>query len=175
MKTSKILFTCKNFDVVEDSFISNKQKKNYIYIKKSDAVGIIPVTKSGKVILIKHYRYPLNKYYWEIPAGRIELKEQIDDAAQRELNEELGLFANELNYFDTIYSLPSFCSEKIHVFIAKSMTPCQKSNSIDEADLHSEEFSFDDCEKMILNNEIESTASALVLLKYFSLLRQNKL
>lgn len=66
------------------------------WVKKKDVVVIFPITNEGKVVLIKSYRVPLEKYVIELPAGLVDRKgESLEDVARRELMEETGYHAGK--------------------------------------------------------------------------------
>jgi len=77
--------------------IASRRKRSelYLYHKStvSDAVRILPYIKKGNelyVILIKEYRYAVNRYLYELPAGLVDMGETEEQAASRELKEEIG-------------------------------------------------------------------------------------
>lgn len=62
-------------------------------INKAEGIVIYPILKDepGKIVLIKQFRYPLNDYLYELPAGLIDEGEDANKAAVREMKEETGL------------------------------------------------------------------------------------
>ena len=65
-------------------------------IRHVGAVGVIPMTDDGKVIIERQFRYPLNRIVTEIPAGKLDsFTEDRLSAAKRELEEETGYTAKE--------------------------------------------------------------------------------
>lgn len=62
-------------------------------IHKAEGIVIYPILKSDptKIIMIKQWRYPLNDYLYELPAGLIDGEESASEAAIREMKEETGL------------------------------------------------------------------------------------
>src|SRR5919199_1293296 len=54
------------------------------------AVGVVPVGDDGRILLIEHYRFITDTTGWEVPAGRVDPLEELEDAAARELREETG-------------------------------------------------------------------------------------
>ncbi len=77
-------------------FVSRNQKENIKVITKSErAEGIIIFSISKEnpdnLVMIKQYRYPLDDYIYELPAGLIEVGEEAEEAAVREMLEETGL------------------------------------------------------------------------------------
>lgn len=63
--------------------------------------------KQDRVVLIRQYRYPLDDYIYELPAGLVEAGEDYRNAAVRELKEETGLTL-ELLQVDALYERPYF-------------------------------------------------------------------
>ncbi len=72
----------------------------------------------GKIALVKQYRYLYGKSIYEIPAGKIDVNEQPEKAAERELLEESGYKAQVKHFLD-IYPTPGYTDEIIHIFIAE--------------------------------------------------------
>ncbi len=85
------------------------------------AVAILPVTDDGRLILIRQYRHPVGEVIWEVPAGLVEEGEDLEQAAQRELREEIGYRALELLRGPSFLPSPGFCDEVIHLFLAMGL------------------------------------------------------
>ncbi|GCF93239.1 ADP-ribose pyrophosphatase [Enterococcus florum] len=86
-------------------------------------VGIIPITKENKLVMVKQFRKPLEKVVLEIPAGKIdpgEGKEPIKTAV-RELEEETGYHAETLTYVNEMYLSPGFSNEKLYIYAAADL------------------------------------------------------
>lgn len=102
-KTKK-LFDGKFISLWAREFIDGAGKRQiWEFIRKNDVVAIFPVTDDGKVVLIKNYRVPLQKYVIETPAGLTDkLGESREELAKRELLEEAGYTASKF------YPLPPY-------------------------------------------------------------------
>ncbi|SNZ10492.1 ADP-ribose pyrophosphatase [Terribacillus aidingensis] len=87
-------------------------------IKHPGAVAIIPITKEGKIIFVEQYRKALEKSIVEIPAGKLELGEAPEVTAVRELEEETGYTAKQLNKLGSFYTSPGFADELLHLYEA---------------------------------------------------------
>lgn len=72
---------------------------------------------NGKIALVKQYRYLYAKAIYEIPAGKMDLGEEPDKAAARELCEETG-YSAELKKLLDIYPSPGYTDEVIHIYFA---------------------------------------------------------
>ncbi len=85
-----------------------------------------------QVLLIRQYRYAADGYLYEIPAGRLDPGENPRDCAARELKEETGCTAEEVDYLLTMYTTPGFTDEKIHIFMATGLTAGETKHEADE-------------------------------------------
>ena len=91
-------------------------------VRHIGAVGIVPMTEDGKVIMEKQYRYPLGRIVTEIPAGKLDSKtEDRLAAAKRELEEETGLVADEWISLGAYIPAAAYCDEVIELYLAKGL------------------------------------------------------
>ncbi|MBQ9757956.1 MAG: NUDIX hydrolase [Clostridia bacterium] len=127
-------------------------------------VGILALTKDGKIPLVRQFRKPIEKAIWEIPAGKLDKNEEPKMCGIRELKEETGYIAKEIVSLGFLYPSPGFANEVTHIFFAKGLEKGEVSPDEDEY-LDIEEFSVDDVRKMILNNEINDAKSVIAFLK----------
>ena len=85
---------------------------------KHRAIGVLPVADDGEIWLVGQYRYTLDRYSWEIPEGGAAERETASDAALRELREETGLIAGQLERMATAHLSNSVSDEEAFVFRA---------------------------------------------------------
>ena len=85
---------------------------------KNQATGVVPIDKSGNVILVGQYRFPFNAYSWEIPEGGGELSATALESAQRELREECGLVARRWMEIQCLDLSNSVSDERSTAFLA---------------------------------------------------------
>lgn len=86
---NKYGYTLYDDDVITPSGGSGK----YMVLECKPYVAIVALTPSQEVVLVRHWRYPVNSEFLEIPAGGIDERETPQDAAIRELSEETGYTA----------------------------------------------------------------------------------
>ena len=67
----------------------------YAYIKHPGAGMAVPVTADGKFVLVKQYRFAIQRYLLEFPAGTLEVGEEHDATIKREIEEETGYRASQ--------------------------------------------------------------------------------
>lgn len=87
-------------------------------IEHGGAVGIVPLRKDEKVILVKQYRHPINDFLLEIPAGLFHEGESALECAIRELKEETGCVSKQVIKLADFYTTPGYSSEKFHLYLA---------------------------------------------------------
>lgn len=122
-----------------------------------------PAADDPQVLLIRQYRYAAEGYLYEIPAGRLNPGEDPKDCARRELKEETGCSAGQLEHLLTTFTTPGFTDEKIHVFMATGLEAGHTSHEADEfLELHPTLLSR--ALEMVESGEIQDAKTALALL-----------
>lgn len=88
--------------------------------KKANAVCMVPIYEDGKFLVCREFRYPLNDYCWEFPAGLVDEGETVEQAAVRELKEEVGLDKAEvIKVMPAGFSSAGMTDERVAVAILK--------------------------------------------------------
>jgi ADP-ribose pyrophosphatase len=106
-------------------------------IRHPGASAVVPFISdpSGddpQLLLLKQYRYAAEQFLYEIPAGRLEPGEDPRDCAVRELREETGCTARQMEFLVTIYTTPGFTDERIHLFMATGLERGETAHEADE-------------------------------------------
>ena len=130
-------------------------------------VAAVPVLDDGRIVLIRQFRYPLGKYIWEIPAGKLDSGQTPRDTIARELEEEIGYTAGTLTEMCSFYSSPGFCDEVIHLFIARDMVSCARRPETGEH-ITPAAHTLDECLEMIASGEIMDGKSVIGILRFNS-------
>ena len=140
---------------------------------KNIAIGIIPIDEDNNTWLVGQYRFPINKYSWEIPEGGCPLNTDPLTAAKRELLEETGLVAEEWKPILTMYLSNSVCDEFAIIFIAKNLT--QENPQPEETEqLTIKKIKLEDAFKMVNTNEITDAVSIAALQKLEIMMLKNE-
>lgn len=92
-------------------------------VEHSNCVAVIAVDVTGNILLVKQYRKSVEKELLEIPAGGIDPGESPAEAVEREMREETGLQPKNIERLGGFYSSPGFCTEYLHLFLARDMVP----------------------------------------------------
>ncbi len=128
-------------------------------------VTAIPVLEDGRLLLIRQFRYPIGKFIFELPAGKMDTGQSPPDTIARELEEEIGYTAGQLSYECTFYTTPGISNEAIHMFTARDLTPCAQ--RLEEGEhITVEAFSIEECLQKIKTGEINDGKTILGILWY---------
>ena len=155
INSSNIVFKGKVFDIKIDQILydSGNSGVREIVLHKGGAV-VLAITKEKRIILVKQYRWPLKKFFLELPAGKLEKNEDPLDCAKRELLEETGITAEKFVKLGTIATSPGFCSELLHIYLAERLTRGIHNREEGEEGMEIFEFTLDEIKNMIMKGEI---------------------
>jgi len=87
------------------------------------AVVVLPVLKTGDIVLVRQFRTAADRDMLEVPAGLMEPDETPMAAAHRELGEETGFVSACLTPLFEGFPTPGFCTEYMYFFLATDLTP----------------------------------------------------
>ncbi len=160
LKKSEILFNGKVFDLQVDKleYTSGNEGIREIAVHPGGAV-IVALTSEGKVIFVKQFRYPLQKVITELPAGKLDKGEDPLNCAIRELEEETGYKSNDIVKLGYIYTTPGFCTETLHIFLAKNLVAGNHNREEGEYGMEVSEYSFEEIDEMIRTGELSDAKS----------------
>lgn len=121
--SSRIAWSSPWYRIRQDEIVTpDGQSGVYNVVEKEAAVWIVPVLTNGDIVLIKNYRYTVQDWTWEVPAGSVKQGQTLAEAARAELREEIGGTAQELTYIDHFYTANGICNEIGHLFLAVGVT-----------------------------------------------------
>ena len=95
---------------------------------------ILAAFDDGRIILINQHRYPLDKFIWELPAGKLNDDEDPMSCARRELEEETGYSATKWHALTSIYTTPGFCTEMLHIYLARGLSKVPGGRRLEEGE-----------------------------------------
>jgi ADP-ribose pyrophosphatase len=91
-------------------------------VEHGGAVGVVALDNDGNVLLVRQFRSALGMHLLEIPAGTLGADEDVRACAFRELHEETGYLAQEMQPLYAFYSSPGFSNERIWLFLASGLS-----------------------------------------------------
>ena len=132
--SSKKAYSCRLFTVTEDQAVDTKTKfeiKRSVVRHNGSAV-MMAVDDKKRILLVRQYRLPANKYLWELPAGKVDEGETPLQAARRELIEETGYRAKRWSHHCNYYASPGFLTETMTILLAEGLTQGEAAPEDDE-------------------------------------------
>ena len=138
-------------------------------VRHPGSVVLLPVPKPGSIILIRQYRYTIDRWIWELPAGSLKPGEDPDKAAARECEEEIGLVPGRVTRLGGYYPTPGFCDEQMIFYRCEDLCPpapdSQAKKDADE-EIEPRTFTIDEARALVASGEIVDlkTLAGLTLL-----------
>lgn len=149
---------------VDDVELPNGKLADREVIEHNGGACVVPLTDDGEVLMVKQYRYPHERLFLEIPAGKLEKGEDPLECATRELHEEVGMLSDNIVSLGNIVPTPAYDKEVIYMYLARSLKPTEQSLDEDEfLDVH--KYKLDDLVEMVLKGEIEDAKTQTAILK----------
>lgn len=173
--SQKTILRAKLFDVRQVNFESKTGKRKIHHVaERAPIVSVFPLTDSYEIYLISEYRYILKKTIIEAVAGHVEKKETTVSAAKRELKEEAGISAMQLEEIARIEMSGSVFRSKMHLFLAKGLE-MGDNNLNDDEEIVVVKMPLDEAVEKVMMGEINNSASMLGILLLDKLRAQKKL
>lgn len=133
VKDQKAVYSGHVFTMFEETLeFADGHTSVFSYVRHPGACVMVPFADADTLLMLKQYRHAVKKHIWEFPAGTMHLGEEPEACARRELVEETGFAAQNMEYWGEIYPLPSYSNESIHVFKAFNLTPAVQNLDADE-------------------------------------------
>jgi ADP-ribose diphosphatase len=99
-------------------------------VRHPGSVVLLPMPSPGEVILIRQYRYSIDRWIWELPAGSLKPQENPDVAAARECEEEIGLVPGKIERLRGFFPTPGFCDEEMIFYRCSDLRPPAADSSV---------------------------------------------
>lgn len=133
--------------------LPNKKIAKREIVRHPGGVAILAFKDSSTIIMVEQFRKPFDSMMLEIPAGKLEKGENIEECGKRELEEETGYKAKKFEYLGKMVSSPGFCDECIYIFKAQELYIGTIGGDEDEF-INVKEINIDKVKQMIKTGEI---------------------
>jgi ADP-ribose pyrophosphatase len=175
MVSQKSILKKELFEVKQLSLKDQKGKlKKQFITERNPTVCVFPITKKYEVYLIKQFRPMHGKIVLEAVSGYIEKKESSLAAAKRELKEETGISADQLEEFARIEIAGSVLKSRSHLFLATGLEEGEK-NLQDDEEIEVVKMSLSNAAEKVLTGEINHSSSVIGVLMLEKLKREKKI
>ncbi len=125
-------------------------------VRHPGSVVLIPMPDPDHVVLIRQYRYVIDRWIWELPAGTLHAGEPPETAAVRECAEETGLLPEKVEALGAYFPSPGFCDELMNFFRLTGLSPAPRElvTPDEDEDLEPRVFALAEARAMMARGEI---------------------
>ncbi len=154
-------------DFCRDDIITPDGKEVYWdYLRHNGASATVAVTNENKILMVRQWRNAIDRFALEIPAGARREGEDPKDCAVRELEEETGYRAFDVEFLKTVVPAIAYSGEKIDVYVAKDLRPSRQHLDPDEQ-VEILEFTVEELVEKINSDEIQDSKTISAILAYY--------
>lgn len=165
--TSTTRFAGRVFSVVTDRVrLPNGREVEMDVVRHGGSVVLVPMTDDEHVILIEQYRYSIERWIWELPAGRIERGESSEEAVRRECEEEIGLVPHRIEMLGELFPTPGFCDEVMRFYRVSDLrapSPDSTAARDEDEDISVKTFDLNEATEMLRDGRIVDLKTAYAL------------
>ena len=161
--TSTEVYKGKQVQLVVDTIKEQGKVHTREVVLHPGSAVILALDENLSVFFVRQYRHATRKYLLELPAGSLEPGERPEDTAVRELQEEIGLRAQNLEKLCEFFVSPGFCEEKMWVFLATDLTE-GKANPDEDEVLDVVRLPIDEALEMVSSGEIQDAKTIIALM-----------
>lgn len=170
-KDSSVVYDGKIFKIKKDTVIlEDNSEAVREFVVHHGGVCVLPLTENNEILMVKQYRYPLGEATLEVPAGKLNGPgEDHFEAGKRELLEETGAAAENIEYLGEIYPIPAYTTEIIHMYLARGLS--FSSQNLDEDEfLDVVRIPFEEALKMVMDGTIKDSKTMIIIMKAWIML-----
>lgn len=131
-------------------------------IEHNGGVGLVAITSDNKIIMVKQFRKALERDMLEIPAGKLEKGEDPLEAAVRELEEETGYKAENIEFMTRYYPSVGYIRECLYLYLCTGLTKGEAHPDDDEA-IDTYMYTMEELEALIASGNLQDGKSMAAL------------
>ena len=139
---------------------------NMEIVRHPGSVVLLAMPSPHEIVLIRQYRYTIDQWIWEVPAGSLKAQEDPAAAAARECEEEIGLCPARVERLRSFYPTPGFCNEEMMFFRCSDLrlpAPDSSAKRDEDEDLEPQTFTLDEARAMVARGQIVDLKTAVGL------------
>ena len=167
LETRKTIYTGRIFSLEVDRVqLPSGHTIDMEIVRHPGSVVMLPLPSASEIILIRQYRYTIDRWIWELPAGSLKPGEDPDAAAARECEEEIGLVPHRIERLRGFYPTPGFCDEQMIYYLCTDLRqPASDSTAHkdEDEDLEPRTFTLQEAKRLVRDGEIVDLKTAVGL------------
>ena len=162
-----VAYRCPGFDVIHETVrLPDGTETDFDYASESSAVVILPFTTENEVVLIEEWRQAVKRTNRGLPAGSVEPGEDRERAARRELAEETGYEAGEIEYVRSVEPANGLLDSVHHYFVAYDCEPTGEQELDFNESIRVETTDWETLERAVFEGEIRDGRTVTGVLSY---------
>lgn len=160
--SSKQVYSCSLFRVTEDRAVDRRTgfKIKRCVVRHVGSAVMMAVDEKKRILLVRQYRLPAERYLWELPAGRLDPGETALQAAKRELREETGCMARKWTKLVTFFASPGYVQERMTIYRAEELTQGE-ATPMDDERIEAKWFTRKEMDAMIRSGKIQDAKTMI--------------
>jgi len=160
--SSREVYKCNLFRVTEDRAVDPKSgfEIRRSVVRHAGSAVMMAVDERKRILLVRQYRLPAEKYLWELPAGRLDPGEKPLQAAKRELIEETGYRAKTWTKLASFFVSPGYVQERMTIYLASDLTTGE-ATPMDDERIETRWFTAKEVSAMIRAGKIEDAKTMI--------------
>mgnify|MGYP000036678792 CR=1 FL=1 len=172
--SSELLYSGRILELYKDKVqLPNGETSDREYVHHNGGASVLAKDEDNNIYLVEQYRYPYHTMTLEIPAGKLNKGEDAKECAVRELKEEVGLTALEMEDWGIIYPTPAYTDEPLHIFYTDQFE-CGDSQLDDNEFLNVRKVSIDRAVEMVEVGIIRDSKTVVAILRLALRIEENR-
>ena len=163
--SSEPVFTGKVFSVQSDRVhLPHGPEVQLHVVRHPPSVVLLPMPDPDHIVLVLQYRYVIDQWIWELPAGSVDPGETAEQAAVRECHEEIGQVPTQVEPLGAFYPTPGYCDELMTFFRLTGLEePEHEANADDNEDIEARVFTLAQARQLVQNGDTPDMKTAFGL------------
>lgn len=165
--SQEVAYSCDGFDIVNETVeLPDGDRAEFDYLSENESVVILPFTPEGDVVVIREWRHAVKRQNYGLPAGGTEDDEEPHAAVGRELTEETGYEAGNVEHLTTVEPANGFSDAVFHYFVAEDCVPAGEQELDYDETIAVETTSFEELVARVRAGELRDGRSAFAVATY---------
>ena len=163
--SSRTIHAGRVFTIARDRVrLPNGHETTMDVVRHRASVILIPMPDPTHVVLVRQYRYSIDRWIWELPAGTLDPDEDVETAARRECEEETGQVPDVIERVGAFYPTPGYCDEQMIFFRLTGLTaPAEPAPPDEDEILEPRVFAIDEARQLVNTADVIDMKTALGL------------
>ena len=134
--STQIVHRGRVFSAVRDQVrLPNGRQATMDVVRHPPSVVLLAMPDAAHIVLVRQYRYSIDDWIWELPAGSVDEGEEIEAAVRRECHEEIGRIASHVEPVAELYPTPGYCDELMVFFKLYGLSAASETAQVDDDEI----------------------------------------